>query len=96
VNFKIIKTREHNIYVGVILFERVKMVSTRRESDAISYKLKGNELWEDKVKAQVTVDKINPGDILSLLINGRRKIMQWWRSGKLIVERALPFSFQER
>jgi hypothetical protein len=72
----------------------VKLPSTKRDSDAISYKLSGDGLWEDKVRAPGVYERIQPNEVLSLLLNGRRKTIQWWRAGRLLVERPLPYSFQ--
>jgi hypothetical protein len=54
----LLKTKDHNIYVGAILGERQKMASTTREGDALSYKLSGSGLWEDNVRAQINLQKI--------------------------------------
>ncbi len=96
VSFKLIRTKEHKIFVGVVLPERVKMQSTTREGGAISYKLDGNGVWEDSVRAQAPIEKIQPNEVLTMLINLTRKNMQWWKFGKLIAERVLPYSFMER
>jgi hypothetical protein len=87
VSFKLIHTKEHNICVGVVQQERIKKLSTRREERAISYKLCGNSLWEDGIslKNSSKLVKIEVGEVLSLFINGVRKTMQWWNSGKLLL-----------
>ncbi len=95
-SFRLIRTKEHNICVGVLLPDRVKQLSTRREERAISYKLKGGELWEDGCKvvnALHKVEKVGKGEVLTLFVNSEKRVMQWWKSARLLLERSIPPAF---
>lgn len=72
--------------MGVLLFDRVRTTSTRRDRGAISYKLKG-ELFEDGLRANINVEKINVGEVLTLLVDATNKHFQWYREGRLMFER---------
>jgi hypothetical protein len=60
VSFKLIRSKSHNIYVGVVLGDRLKMDSTTRDGNAISYKLSGSSLMEVNVRSQSAIEKLQP------------------------------------
>lgn len=97
VNFRLLSTRSHNIYAGVLLARRNRERSTRREAGAMSYQLRGGRsLWEDGVKVGAGVEQIAVGDVLTLLVERRKGVVKWFRNGKLMLKRSLQVSFVDQ
>lgn len=90
ISIRIIRSRNCNIYFGIITSFRRREKYTCQHKEAMSYKLKGGKFfYEDGMQTGISIPEVKEGQSLTLTVDIAEKILIWTKGQQRPIRRQL-------